>query len=232
METRTQFVLRWIVGTIGGLMLSTSVAIATFGMWEVLSTVLPFSTPQQFAQILFMLLLLAAALAVGASFGFAQWRSALRGKLDKRVWMIACGTAFVTGTIGAYAGLSLDLPLLETVSGNFSGIDTRYQIQPSWLLSAIVIGTAIGLAVSIPQWFVLRRYSPRAGLWLPLNVASSIIALSAWIAFTSLIGNVILSWSFGCCVGPILFHGVVGIGLFSLLKRPKPNQDTIEPEIA
>jgi hypothetical protein len=104
-------------------------------------------------------------LTVGPLLGIGQWL-VLRSRVRQAGWWI------LASTLGWFAGETIIISLLPAVTG-----------------SVVFTGAIWGLALGIPQWFLLRRWFYGAAWWI---VSST------------------LAWAIGPILGPSLVGAVVG----------------------
>jgi hypothetical protein len=121
--------------------------------------------------VLSMLVAVAGGAFEGLAVGIAQgW--VLRTTLPRfRVWPWALATA-----VGAFIAWALGM-LPSTIIGASQGAQAASAAGPPpelfngpmvYLLAA-AMGVVLGPVLAVPQWFVLRRFLPRAGWWIPAN---------------------------------------------------------------
>ena len=123
---------------------------------------------------------------IGASVGIAQWLVLRREVANAGWWILASTVAWVASWGLIVSGLAMP-----------PGAD---------LISSLMVGAVMGLLLGAGQWFVLRRWTQSASLWIPANV-------SAWsVGFTGIFGGAILT---GAVVG-----AVTGLVLDWLLRYP------------
>ncbi len=124
---------------------------------------------------------------IGAAIGVAQWLVLRREVSNAGWWILASTVAWFVGWEIIVAGLVVS-----------PGAD---------LISSLIVGAVVGLFLGAGQWFVLRRWTHYASLWIPAN-------MSAWsVSFTGIIGGAILT---GVVVG-----AVTGLVLDLLLRYPR-----------
>lgn len=105
----------------------------------------------------------------GSTFGVAQWRILRSHLRHPAAWVWATLAGFV---IGAF--------LIFGVMGG----ETPDAAIFSRLAHAVVLGSALGIA----QWIVLRGNVAQSALWIPISLASWVIAEALAIALDGLIG--------------------------------------------
>jgi hypothetical protein len=105
---------------------------------------------------------------VGFSFGVMQWL-VLRRHIPRAGWWVLASTA------GWIAGLGVPAVVFKVVEGIAPGA-----IEPE--VFAVAFFVAVGTAVGMLQWLVLRRHAPQAGWW----VLASIVG---WAALGLIVGK-------------------------------------------
>jgi hypothetical protein len=105
---------------------------------------------------------------VGFSFGVMQWL-VLRRHIPRAGWWVLASTA------GWIAGLGVPAVVFKVVEGVAPGA-----IEPE--VFAVAFFVAVGTAVGMLQWLVLRRHAPQAGWW----VLASIVG---WAALGLIVGK-------------------------------------------
>ncbi|MEW6637543.1 MAG: hypothetical protein AB1425_12115 [Actinomycetota bacterium] len=109
---------------------------------------------------------LAGTLIEGTVVGTAQWlvlRRPLPG-MRWRAWVVATAAgAFVAWTLGMLPGT------LMSANPGTGGTEAAEPGEAVVLALAALMGLVAGAILGTPQWFVLRRYVPRAALWVPAN---------------------------------------------------------------
>jgi hypothetical protein len=105
---------------------------------------------------------------VGFSFGIMQWL-VLRRHIPRAGWWV------LTSTAGWIAGLGVPAVVFKVVEGIAPGA-----IEPE--VFAVAFFVAVGTAVGMLQWLVLRRHAPQAGWW----VLASIVG---WAALGLIVGK-------------------------------------------
>ena len=154
----------------------------------------PASVPALIALVGLTILL---GLVEGSVVGFCQWwvlREVLP-PIGRRRWM---GATSVGATVAWLLGM------IPSTVASFSPDDTAAAPAepPLTLILALAAGMGLvgGLVLALPQWWVLRRARPRAGLWLPANAV-------AWAA-----GMPWIFWLVGATVGEV--QSVASFALF------------------
>jgi hypothetical protein len=105
---------------------------------------------------------------VGLSFGIMQWL-VLRRHIPQAGWWVLASTA------GWIAGFGVLAVVFKVVEGVAPGT-----IEPK--VFAAVFFVAVGIAIGMLQWLVLRRHAPQAGWW----VLASIVG---WAALGLIVGK-------------------------------------------
>lgn len=117
----------------------------------------------------------------GGVVGTAQWlvlRQALP-ELSWRSWAVA--TAIGAGVAWAAGMLPSTLAdLLAPASGAGGGPGATVQDLSGWALygAAAALGLVAGAILAVAQWWVLRRYVPRASVWLPANACAWAVGMA------------------------------------------------------
>lgn len=232
MQEKTTFTLSWMWGTFMGCVLGyvSAFLIVVVGT-EVTTPFLHGSEPISdiVDGVCALLIVLLAVIIGGVTFGFAQWKAALHGKVAKGVWILTSiistcsgfAVAYIVSLIlGRYAQAEY-LGIVSVCPGHFSGMDDRFLLGPLWLVGVIGFGVSWGIATGIPQWLVLRRYFYQTNRWLTVTIVGSLAMFGTFAAAVFAIGNTVVAPTLGCCFGPTVFSAVTGAVLYGILMRPK-----------
>lgn len=164
---------RWVVANALGEMVGLG---ATFALGALL---IPWLDQQP--GVTAVLLAFAVAVASGAIeatvLGLAQW-FAMRPwfpAITRRAWWLAT----LAGALAAYV-LGYLPSTLMSLGEESGGAVMAEPPQAVVLLLAAGLGLVGGAVLSAAQWYVLRNHTPRAGWWIPANMA-------AWMAGMPLI---------------------------------------------
>jgi hypothetical protein len=90
-------------------------------------------------------------------------------------WLVACIT-------GLFLGLTLSLLIFSLLKSIFSG--------PSPQLYTYITFPCVGLTLGFSQWFLIRRYLPRARSWILANGFSYSLNMILWVSLQPFIGTV------------------------------------------
>ncbi|MCB9452913.1 MAG: hypothetical protein H6672_15845 [Anaerolineaceae bacterium] len=224
-RTRRQFIVRWIVATLAGWILGFIVIFTTAMLWELIGTVSYRNhwNPNSI-DWLFPVLQGLTVLLVGFSFGLAQWQIALKGKVPRRWWLAANSLNVIAALVGLWLGRRTipSSSLFTFQSGTLSGFDTVMTVNETGLITSVAaIGAFVGIAVSLPQWLVLRHSFQQAYQWILGAALGGIAASASFVMIVLIMRDAVLSYSLCCCSTPIIFGGVTGYVLFDVLKRAK-----------
>ncbi len=148
------FWLRWILGTIGGLILLLLLSVPINAIVFFFTGGPEAGSPPPLTAALFVSL---GWVVAGAAFGLGQWW-ALRSELAGSGW-------WVVATAAGY-------PLGGLLQQAFPGID-----NPA--LRSFSMALSFGLAIGIAQWLFLRGRVRRAGWWVLISVAGWLLAVVA-----------------------------------------------------
>ena len=128
---------------------------------------------------------------IGAAIGVAQWLVLRREVANAGWWILASAVAWAVSWGIIVSGLVVP-----------PGAD---------LISSLIVGAAVGLLLGGGQWFVLRRWTHYASLWILAN-------MSAWsVGFSGIFGGAVLT---GAVVG-----AVTGLVLDWLLRYPLQDKE-------
>lgn len=172
---------------------------------------------------------LSGTLIEGTVVGTAQWFVLHRSfpSMKWRAWVVATAAgAFVAWTLGM-------LPSTLLSAGSDPGNSTPSEPSSAVVYSlAALMGLVAGTILGTPQWLVLRRYVPRAALWVPANALAwmpgMVIAFVAadflfsdGIRMDTVVLAIVALAAIGAVVGAI--HGLV---LVRLLRLRQPSSRT------
>jgi hypothetical protein len=231
-QTKTNFVVRWICATTVGWILALLAVFPAIGIWEIVTAI----TWQHFREkdwyrlwadtwlsdALSLFLILMTMLLMGTSLGFAQWQIALKGKVDKRVWIFSSALIGITGTIGITFAAQIAPSMYTTHSGILSGLDTEYSINSTWIISVAILGGTFGISTGLPQWLILRHYYYKANRWLLAVIAGSVAVFASLVVVDFVIKIAFLTTPLNfCCISPTVFGAITGAALYDLLKQSK-----------
>ncbi len=146
------FWLRWLAGTIGGLVLMLLLSVPL----NAAAMSLPGGTDLGAPNWLGVVLMSLGWILIGATFGLGQWW-ALRGELEGAGWWI------LATTVGYPLG-----NLLPTV----------WRVTDAPLLNGLLGLLSFGLALGVLQWLVLRGRVQQAGWWILISVAGWLLVLA------------------------------------------------------
>mgnify|MGYP001191320512 CR=1 FL=1 len=225
-RTRRQFIVRWAVATLVGWILGFIVAFSTAMLWELIATI---SWQNRWnpdsIDWLFPILTGVTILLVGFSVGLAQWHIALKGKMSRWGWLAANSLNVIMALAGFWLGSRIipSSSLFTFQHGMVSGLDTDMTVNETGLVTLAVIGAFVGIAVSLPQWLVLRHSFQQAYRWILGAALGGIAASGSFVMIVFIVRNAVLSYSLCCCSTPIIFGGVTGYVLFDMLKQAKTN---------
>lgn len=169
-----------------------------------------------------LIVVLGSTLIEGSAVGLAQW-SVLRRRLPALTWQ---GWLVVTA-VGALVAWTLGM-VPSTVMAANAGATIEPPAEMSDLLTyslAAGMGIVLGAVLGAPQWWVLRRYLPHAGWWVPANMLAWAVGMpvvflgmslapeaGVTVAFVlALLGTLAVA---GALVGAV--HGVVLVWLLRL----------------
>jgi hypothetical protein len=193
--------LRWVLA---------NSAAETVGLGSALAVGLVLFPYLQAPGVLTALATVGAAVVVGTLIegtvvGTAQWlvlRRPLPG-LKWQAWVLATAIgAFVAWTSGMLPG---------TLLGAGSGAQDSASSEPGKALVyglAALLGLVAGAILGWPQWLVLRRFVPRAALWLPANA----LAWAPGMVMAFVAADFLFSTSFGMGVVALAVLTLAAIG--------------------
>ena len=104
----------------------------------------------------------AILLATGLTTGIAQWR-VMVGHLPQP-------TRWIGATFSGYL-----LCLIVIVGGNEAQLSSRFSSAGLWDDAFLL--ALLGMAIGIPQWWVLRQHYRRAWVWMPAMVVGFLVFL-------------------------------------------------------
>lgn len=228
MQTRFWFIFRWVFGTtigwFSGLVVGFIIPPLLFSL--ILSLINIRSENPLFILIGLPIGLL-IPLTIGFSVGFGQWRLALRNHIPRQLWLGISTLIGITSTIAVITSSVMSPSLIAAFTSGCSGLCVTYQIADTWLLSVLVNGTSIGLAIGIPQWLALRRYRQNTHWWIIANIAAGILTITFYVLLLQIIDGW-LAVGIWMCLAPILFAFITGFPLYTMLSRqPKPKNDEL-----
>lgn len=123
--------------------------------------------------------------------------------LNRRSWITAtavgAGVAWALGAIPS---------LVMSVNSQDSSVQAGEPSELTVFSLAALMGCLLGIALAIPQWFVLRKYVRRAALWLPANALAWMIGMPQLFAGPSVIGQGMSAWQ----VAFVVFASIVSAG--------------------
>lgn len=133
------------------------------------------------AALIVLLVMVSTGIFEGLCVGSLQW-SVLSQRVRNITWQDWAKATVIGALIAWVLGMlpSTIMGLVETTGGTVTA-------EPPALLMygmAAAMGLLLGPVLGIPQWFVLRRYIPKAGWWIVANA---------------------LAWAIGM---PIIFMGI------------------------
>jgi hypothetical protein len=190
------WILATVVGPIVGLAFALPVNLALVAILGVTAPV-P-GTPTQQALILTLDAMGASMLFVGLGMGFAQWLLLRRYVKHTAGWIFATGLAMLLQGLFRWS-LPPDIPV--------------EQIGPITITSGVIL-------LSVCQWFVLRRWMPRAGWWIIISIAGWVPSFVFAIAATYIqISNESPFTAVAIAIGTILPFAVAAGGMAWLLRQ-------------
>ncbi|MCC6802452.1 MAG: hypothetical protein IT319_06185 [Anaerolineae bacterium] len=227
---KTDFIVRWVAGTLLGCLFIPVIYLVIGTMWEFSISIVSarFQAEPWYDGLIDILGSLLAPLIVfviGAVIGFGQWLLALQNLLRAWVWVL---TSAVNGIVVLYALVaanrfapSLFLPTPSIASG----FGSRFEFSETWFTVALFIGITCGVASGMSQWIVLRRYVERASLWLLAVMIGSIGIVGVFVTLARVVKNVVSVEALSCCVSPVAYGLITGGVFYSLLKHRKHKRD-------
>jgi hypothetical protein len=229
-QSKIDFIIRWILGTFLGWILALIALIPGLVVGQIFWSIGWQHRDSQWYQVwsgwpgeaVFLLIALVTLILMGLSVGLGQWRIALKGKTSKKLWLFSSSFLIITAGIGFIISSRLSPGLLTShTTGIMSGMDAYYTLTDTWLLALLIHGIIIGAFIGLPQWFILKRSFHQAHYWLFSTVLGSLSVFASIIAIIAIVKSTIFSIPLGCCISPIVFGVVTGLGLYNLLKRIK-----------
>jgi hypothetical protein len=229
-QSKIDFIIRWILGTFAGWILALVALIPGLVIGQIFWGIGWQHRDSQWYQIwsgwledaFFLLLALATLILMGLSVGLAQWRIALKGKITRKLWLLLSSLLIISAGIGFLISSRLSPGLLtEHTTGIMSGMDASYTLTETWFLAVLIRSIVVGAFIGIPQWFILRRFFHQAHYWLFSVVLGSLSVFASLVAIVAIVKSTLISMSLGCCITPVVFGAVTGLGLYNLLKRIK-----------
>jgi hypothetical protein len=229
-NTRSEFMLWWIVGTVVGWIAAIIAILATYLVWVLLAGMatrywgLESLGRMVILSVMSRLWTYLAYLIGGATFGFAQWQFALRNEVRKRAWIGASALIGVIGLLGLPLAIQLSPVMVSLYRREASGMYTGVRVVNTWPIAVIVLGVAVGLGIGLPQWLILRRYSHQANWWIPASMVASAAGLAVFVGIVYIAHRALVAGVVGVCIVPIVYSAITGAVLFSLFQHPKTGQ--------
>lgn len=228
LSTKTKFVTRWFIGTFIGWILGGLTLFLVPVIWEIFTNV----AYQYFREaawyealggwlgdIIFYILSFGALLLMGLVIGLAQWQKALKGKVNKRLWVLSSAFSIAMSVISLLIGIHITPSLFSFDSGTYSGLDAALSVKDTWPITVLILGIGFGVAMGIPKWLFLRSHFPKIQHLVLADIITG-IATFAWIVFVvSVLTNAIISSTLICCTIPIVLAVVTGVTLFNQLEH-------------
>lgn len=184
------------------------------------------------APLVVAVIMVAAGTLEGAIVGFAQWRVLRQPfpSIRARAWVLATA-------LGSLLAWTLGM-IPSTVLSLGADADAPASAEPPALLFfglAALLGLALGPFLGVPQWLILRRAVPRAGLWVSANMLAWAVGMPLVFLGAS---NVPTGWPLagiaalvlataataGAAVGAV--HGLVLVRLAGELTAPAAGAST------
>jgi hypothetical protein len=161
---------RWVVANAVGEMLGLG---ATFGVIALAFSALE-GRPGVGSVLLVFLLTVASGAIEATLVGLAQWRAMHPWfpAITRRAWWLAT----LVGALVAYVLGYLPSTLMSLAEGA-NQAPAAEPPQSIVLLLAAGLGAVAGAVLSFAQWLALRKQLPRAGWWIPANMAAWLVGM-------------------------------------------------------
>jgi hypothetical protein len=176
--------------------------------------------PLWLGDVLCLLTLFAADIAIICIYGFTQWKVAFCPYISKRTWIAATLVSILAGGIVCIKAASLLPPAFYTYGGNYSGLDVSLAVRETWY-STLALGGIVGIFISLPQWWVLRKAFRRSIYWFAALILASSIAAVFTVPAALILENIYLAVACSCVGMPLIFGLLTGVMLHQLLQHSK-----------
>ncbi len=221
MFTRSQFLVRWIAGTMAGWIIAMIPLVIVVLIIQYFQRKLD----QRVSDSTYAVLVLVTFVLAGAAIGFVQWQivlkhSAINDRMPRWRWIVASAIMGLCGLVGLGAGSGAAPALLRTLSDTTSTLDDKFQLLNSWPTAVLGLGLFLGTGLGLPTWILLYRYLRGANWWMVANMLGGVAILAVFALIVSVIQGSAASEGLICLVGPLVFAAITGTVLYRLLQIP------------
>lgn len=222
LDVRQSFVLRWVFVSVVSIMAVPVVGVTYLLALGIVFQIMVVSSTTLFWNVVFTIISFLGTVLViavaGILIGVLQWSVVFDGLVSQRHWVAATVVIGFMGVPSSLIGLKLSDPIFASCVSKASGMAIDCTLADTWFRSVTVMGAAVGLAVALPQWFVLRKSAYQAGWWIPVNITGVVVALSLYVLAVYALGG-LCGAPLGICASPLAFSLITGFVLYRLLQR-------------